>query len=103
MSNNLGITRCEMELDEGIKHIDYYLDILSKIKFDPEVSLYENLRLYYMMLLAKATLLCAKARKETRGAHIRIDYPDTQEMYQKCSYVNYINGDISISYEGNVL
>ena len=103
MNKNLGITRCEKEIDEGIKQIDYYLDILSKIKFDSEVSLYENLRLYHMTLLAKATLLCAKSRKETRGAHIRIDYPDTQEMYKKCSYVNYINGDICISYEGKTL
>lgn len=99
MHNDLGITRCEEDLENGLEQIDYYLQILKQLKFDPDVSIYENYRLYYLFLLAKATLLSAVSRKETRGAHIRTDYPDTVDAFRKCSYASYENGEIVISYE----
>ncbi len=99
MNKDLGITRNEADLQEGISQIDYYLDTLTKIKFDPDVSLYENYRLFYLVLLSKAILLCAKERKETRGAHIRTDYPDTMDEFKKCTYVNFKNNTIEISFE----
>lgn len=50
---------------------------MKSIKFDHTVSLYENYRVQSMLLLAKAILSSAMAREETRGAHIREDYPET--------------------------
>lgn len=98
MNKDLGITRNEEGLKSGIESINFYLKVLEKLQFDSTVSVYENFRLYSMALLAKAVLMSALERKETRGAHIRSDFPETNEQYQKCSVAEYKNGEIIISY-----
>ena len=52
-----------------------------------------------MLLLARAILTSALARKETRGAHIRKDYPLRSEEYDACSVCDYQNGAHHVSYE----
>lgn len=99
MNENLGITRTAAGLEQGIQSIDFYLDIYGKLSFDPNVSIYENIRMECMLILAKATLCSALLRKESRGAHIRADYPEEKEEFQKSSIAEYRNGEIVISYE----
>lgn len=48
--------------------------------------------------LALATVMCALNRKESRGAHKRVDYPDTDKNFQKTTIVSFVNGKIEISY-----
>ena len=98
MNRDLGITRTESKLCEGIKSVDYYLSISDKFKFDSEVSPYQGYSLKSMLLLAKAILLSAKERKETRGAHIRDDYPERKPEFECASYATFINGNIEISF-----
>lgn len=98
MNGNLGITRCEEGLSQGLEQVEFYLKTLSKLKLDPDVSLYENYRLYYMALLAKAILVSARERKESRGAHIRIDYQEQSEEFQKSSYATYEKGKVSVAF-----
>ena len=95
----LGITRTEEKLKEGIGGIDYYLSISDKLTFDPDVSPYVAYSIKPMLLLARAILTCALERKETRGAHIRSDYPERSAAYNLCTVCAYRNGEHSVSFE----
>ena len=99
MNDCLGITRTQEKLIEGIRSVDYYLSIGDKLMYDSDVSPYVGYSLQPMMLLARAILTSALARKETRGAHIRQDYPQRSEEYDYCSICVYENNEHRISYE----
>ena len=99
MNNDMGITRDGKRLSEGINNIDYYISVCEKLKFDTDFSLYHCYRAYAMLILARAVLTCAEARKETRGSHIREDFPDTKDDYEKCTLIRYNNGRYDITYE----
>lgn len=99
MNECLGITRTEEKLVEGIGSVDYYLSIGDKLMFDSDVSPYVGYSLRPMMLLARAILTSALARKETRGAHIRQDYPQRSEEFECCSVCTYENGGHRVSFE----
>lgn len=99
MNYSLGITRTRKGLLEGVEALDFYLNSVKSIKFDPTVSLYENYRIYYMLLLAKVIMRSAMEREETRGAHIREDFPETKESFRKCSVAELVDGQIQIYFE----
>lgn len=99
MNDCLGITRSEDKLSEGIQGVDYYLDISDKLIYDSDTSPYVGYSLRPMLLLARAILTSALARKETRGAHIRSDYPERKEEYAYCSVCDYKNGEHVVSFE----
>lgn len=79
MQKHLGISRNEASLEEGIRDVDYYLSVSDQITFDNSVLLYELYSLKSLLILAKAVLLCARERRESRGAHFRSDYPSRSE------------------------
>ena len=99
MNDCLGITRTEEKLKEGIEGVDYYLSISEKLAYDSDVSPYIAYSLRPMLLLARAILTSALERKETRGAHIREDYPERSDEYNYCSVCDYQNGEHRVSYE----
>ena len=99
MNDCLGITRSEEKLNEGISSIDYYLSISDKLLFDPDVSPYIGYSIKPMLLLARAILTSALERKETRGAHIRSDYPERSIEYESCSVCSYKNGEHQVIFE----
>ena len=98
MNECLGITRTEEKMSEGIKSIDYYLSISEKLVYDSDVSPYIGYSLRPMLILARAILTSALNRKETRGAHIREDYPELSDEYALCSLCEYQDGKHNISY-----
>lgn len=95
MNTCLGITRTEEKLLEGINKVDYYLSESENIAYDSDYSGYS---LRPMLLLARAILTSALGRKETRGAHIRSDYPEQSDKFALCSVCEYQNGEHRISY-----
>lgn len=98
MNDCLGITRTEEKLVEGIQSVDYYLSISEKLAYDSDVSPYIGYSLRPMLLLARAILTSALERKETRGAHIRSDYPERSDEFAFCSVCEYQNGTHRVSY-----
>ena len=98
MNESLGITRTETKLLEGIQSVEYYLSISEKLSYDADVSPYIVYSLRPMLLLARAILTSALARKETRGAHIRQDYPERSDAFARCSICQYQNGEHRIFY-----
>ena len=94
----LGITRDAQKLTEGIESVEYYLSISDKLMYDSDVSPYIGYSLRPMLLLARAILTSALARKETRGAHIRKDFPERCADFALCSVCDYQNGEHRISY-----
>ena len=98
MNECLGITRTEEKLLEGIQSVDYFLSVTDKLTYDSDVSLYIGYSLRPLLLLARAILTSALERKETRGAHIRDDYPDRKDKFALCSICEYKNGEHRISY-----
>ena len=98
MNDCLGITRTEEKLTEGIQSVDYYLSISEKLAYDSDVSPYIGYSLIPMLLLARAILTSALERKETRGAHIRNDYPERSDEFAFCSICEYQNGTHRVMY-----
>ena len=96
MNEKLGIVRDEEMLAEGIADVDYYLSIVDKISYDPSVMMYVNYSLPGILALAKATLWCARQRRESRGAHFRSDYPAALESFGFASIVSYDDGECRV-------
>ena len=92
MNKSMGIIREEASIKEGITDIDYYLSIAEKLSYDNSVLPYFNYSLSGILTLARAVLTCADARKESRGAHFRGDFPDTFDEYAHPTIVSYDNG-----------
>ncbi len=51
-----------------------------------------------LLLIARAILLSALHREESRGAHQRVDFPETNEALRLCSVARCENGSITVSY-----
>lgn len=99
MHGDMGITRDETRLRRGIEGLDCLI-VESRDKV-PSCDLlpYYAFRARPMMVLARAILTCAEARRETRGAHIRDDYPEMSAEFEKCTLIRYNEGNYDISYE----
>ena len=98
LRNGLGIIRSEERLNDAQKKLD---TLLKKIEntYDITATKSENQSLRECGILGKAMILCAKARKESRGAHQRSDYPSEREEYQKQTIAQLVNGEIEIHFE----
>lgn len=92
MNESMGIVRDERSLTNGMRDVEYYLSVAEKISYDPSVMTYTNYSLPSILVLAKAMLACARERRETRGAHVRSDYPEEREGSRHASIVSYEGG-----------
>lgn len=99
LKEDLGIVRDEKRLRKGIEDVDFYLDIADKINYDSSVLPYFNYSLTGILTLARAVLVSADARKESRGAHFRSDYPEENSELQAASVISYDIGAYRVRYD----
>ena len=93
MRENLGIVRCAEKLQSGIDDVSFYLSVADKIRYDSSELAYFGYSVSAILTLAKATLICAQSRQESRGAHYRSDHPDMKDACQAATIIRYDNGD----------
>ena len=99
LKEDLGIVRDEKRLRKGIEDVDFYLDIADKINYDSSVLPYFNYSLTGILTLARAVLVSADARHESRGAHFRSDYPEENRELQAASVISYDNSAYRVRYD----
>jgi succinate dehydrogenase / fumarate reductase flavoprotein subunit len=86
MSECCGVVRSEDGLREGLARLDEVTERARAMEVRPDLAGYADLAhafdLHGSLLAARATLECALERRESRGAHSRLDYPDQDPRLQ---------------------
>jgi succinate dehydrogenase / fumarate reductase flavoprotein subunit len=109
MWEKVGLFRNEKGLTEALKKIRELKKKYTKIYVEDKSTVYNNsfilaLELGNMLDLAEATTLAALTRRETRGAHYRIDYPRRDyENWTKHIVMYYHPKEPVIKYENVVI
>ena len=90
MWENCGVVRDEKKLIEGLKKVERLKESAKSLDVRPDSEGYEDLMLAFdlegAIMSAEATILGAKARKESRGSHQRSDYSETSKEHE----LNYV-------------
>jgi L-aspartate oxidase len=82
MWNYVGIVRSDKRLERAQQRLLHINAEVKEYYWDFKVHK-DILELRNIALLAKLTVLCAQKRKESRGIHFNIDYPETSERYAR--------------------
>ena len=91
MQNYVGIFRSEEDLKRGLDKIQKLKQRATRVRvdgsrlFNPGWHLARDLKA--MLTVSEAVALSALERKESRGAHSRIDYPDYDEHWSKLNNI----------------
>jgi succinate dehydrogenase / fumarate reductase flavoprotein subunit len=97
MQNHVGIFRNEDDLNKGISEIRRLKDEMARVRvegsrlFNPGWHLAQDLR--SMLTVSEAVAISALERKESRGAHSRIDFPKYDEAWGKQNNIVVREGD----------
>jgi succinate dehydrogenase flavoprotein subunit len=97
MQNHVGIFRNEEDLKRGLGELELLIARAARLKvegsrlFNPGWHLARDLK--SMLTVSQAVALSAQARKESRGAHSRIDYPNYDESWAKHHNIIVREGD----------
>ena len=94
----LGIERNEEDMQQCLQDVRE-LELRTTGRYDEQASLDENVTFPDSLLLSKAILESALARKESRGAHTRTDYPGERDEYRKTTLSVFKNGEIHTTFE----
>ncbi len=97
----VGLFRDEDGLNIVLDEIDKLNEKICEIGIDDKSKIYNtNLKEYIELVniieLSKIIVLSALDRKESRGAHYRIDYKDENKLYSKSTIIQKINENIII-------
>jgi len=97
MQSLVGIYRNEEDLTKGIDEVRKLKAEWKKVRvegsraFNPGWHLAHDLK--NMLLISEAVAACALQRKESRGAHARLDYPNTMPEFGNVNSVVTLDGD----------
>ena len=96
MSSSLGIIRDEAELQAGLLELAGISprDVYAPKNHTADAILFED-----KLLLARAILSSALARKESRGGHARADYPQTDEAFCKVTVAEWNGSDVQVRFD----
>lgn len=101
MEDNCGVFRTEEVLVQGVEKMEALTERLKNARLKDHSRIFntariEALELENLMVLGLATVKCALARQESRGAHSRMDYPDRDDerwmkhsLYYEDGHVEY--------------
>ncbi|CAG7609237.1 FAD-binding protein [Leucobacter soli] len=83
MTEHAGVVRSEAGLTAGLRQLDEIEARAAGLGVHPDIAGFDDLvhafDLYGSLLAARATLECARERRETRGCHNRSDFPEQRE------------------------
>ncbi|HEY4558719.1 MAG TPA: FAD-binding protein, partial [Enteractinococcus sp.] len=86
MTDHAGVVRSEEGLNAGLRQLDDIERRMEHLGIHPDIAGFQDLAHAYDLkssaLSARATLEAALERRETRGAHNRSDYPETNPSLQ---------------------
>jgi succinate dehydrogenase / fumarate reductase flavoprotein subunit len=97
MQNYVGIFRNEEDLERGLAELQSLRERAARVRvegsrlFNPGWHLAQDLR--SMLTVSAAVALSARKRKESRGAHSRIDYPNYDEAWGTQNNIIVRDGD----------
>jgi succinate dehydrogenase / fumarate reductase flavoprotein subunit len=98
MENHCSVFRNEQVMREGVEQVEALVKRLDDVRIGDQSQIFntarvEALELENLMGVALATMHSAYARKESRGAHSRIDFPDRDDIqWMKHSLYSLENG-----------
>ncbi|HEX7467389.1 MAG TPA: hypothetical protein VF324_02220, partial [Methanobacterium sp.] len=105
MFNKFGIFRNKQIMEQGLEEIKMMQEKLSHLtpnnkEIAVNQALIQFLELEGMLKIAEVVAIGAIKRKESRGSHTRIDYPDRDDdNYLKHTLAVLKEGDIDITYK----
>jgi succinate dehydrogenase / fumarate reductase flavoprotein subunit len=97
MQSYVGIFRNEEDLQKGLEELETLKQRAARVRvegsrlFNPGWHLARDLK--SMLTVSEAVALSARQRKESRGAHSRIDFPEYDETWGKQNNVIVREGD----------
>jgi succinate dehydrogenase / fumarate reductase flavoprotein subunit len=98
MEDHCGVFRNKEILKEGVEKVEQLVKRVLNVQIDDQSQTFntakvEAFELENLMAVALATIHCAYAREESRGAHSRIDFPDRDDRaWMRHSLYSFENG-----------
>lgn len=96
LSDALGIIRCEDDINAGVAELDCFVpeDVYAPKNRSADAVIFAD-----KLILARAILLSALERRESRGAHCRIDYPDMSDAFWKTTVAGCHDGAVFVRFD----